>query len=68
MPIFPKMAIFYPLLVRFHLITSLILIRSPHTKLELLNNFLAPMPKQKKVEKNRKNFSDTTCCKVAKNW
>ena len=46
---FQKWQFFYPLSVCFHLITSLILIRSTHTKLELSNNFRAPMPKQKKV-------------------
>ena len=65
---FQKWQFFYPLLVRFQLITSLILIRSSHTKLELLNNFLAPIPNQKKVGKNRKIFSSTTFCKLAKNW
>ena len=65
---FQKWQFFHPLSVRFHLITSLILIRSSHTKLELLNNFRAPMPNKRKVGKNQKIFSSTIFCKVAKNW
>ena len=63
---FQKWQFFYPLSVHFHLITSLILIISSHTKLKLLNNFCAPMPNKRKVGKNRKIFSSTIFVKLQK--